>query len=39
MRQCFTILWQQDEVSALQVLNTAGKWINAVPIPGALVVK
>ncbi|KAN0130621.1 hypothetical protein V8E53_011514 [Lactarius tabidus] len=35
---CFTILWQQDEISALQVLNTAGKWVNAVPIPGALVV-
>ncbi|KAH9171670.1 2OG-Fe-II oxygenase [Lactarius sanguifluus] len=35
---CFTILWQQDEISALQVLNTAGKWIHAVPIPGSLVV-
>ncbi|KAN0105577.1 hypothetical protein V8E52_010871 [Russula decolorans] len=35
---CFTILWQQDDVNALQVLNTAGKWINAVPIPGSLVV-
>jgi hypothetical protein len=32
-------LWQQDDVDALQVLNTAGKWINAVPIPGSLVVK
>jgi len=36
--ECFTILWQQDDVNALQVLNTAGKWINAVPIPGSLVV-
>jgi len=36
--ECFTILWQQDGVDALQVLNTAGKWITAVPIPGSLVV-
>ncbi|KIP04232.1 hypothetical protein PHLGIDRAFT_25703 [Phlebiopsis gigantea 11061_1 CR5-6] len=35
--RCFTILWQ-DHVQALQVLNTAGKWINAVPIPGTFVV-
>ncbi|CDO72161.1 hypothetical protein BN946_scf184970.g13 [Trametes cinnabarina] len=35
--QCFTILWQ-DEVPALQVLNNDGKWIDAVPIPGTLVV-
>ncbi|KZT28003.1 2OG-Fe-II oxygenase [Neolentinus lepideus HHB14362 ss-1] len=34
---CFTILWQ-DEVQALQVLNANGKWINAVPIPGTLVI-
>ncbi|KAH9968370.1 Clavaminate synthase-like protein [Lactifluus volemus] len=37
-RQCFTILWQQDDINALQVLNTAGKWVNAVPIPGSLVI-
>jgi hypothetical protein len=37
--QCFTILWQQDDINALQVLNTAKKWINAVPIRGSLVVK
>ena len=37
--QCFTILWQQDDVQALQVLNANGKWVNAVPIPGTLVVK
>lgn len=36
--QCFTILWQ-DQIQALQVLNTEGKWIDAVPIPGTLVVK
>jgi len=38
MRQCFTILWQQDEINALQVLNAAGKWVDAVPIRGSLVV-
>ena len=36
--QCFTILWQ-DAVGALQVQNTNGKWIDAVPIPGTLVLK
>ncbi|KAI0076751.1 2OG-Fe-II oxygenase [Panus rudis PR-1116 ss-1] len=35
--ECFTILWQ-DQVQALQVLNNDGKWIDAVPIPGTLVV-
>jgi len=34
--ECFTILWQ-DAVGALQVQNTNGKWIDAVPIPGTLV--
>ncbi|EJF60988.1 Clavaminate synthase-like protein [Dichomitus squalens LYAD-421 SS1] len=36
--ECFTILWQQDDVQALQVLNANGKWVNAIPIPGTLVV-
>ena len=36
--QCFTILWQ-DHVGGLQVRNTAGKWVDAVPIPGTLVLK
>ncbi|KAI0683098.1 Clavaminate synthase-like protein [Earliella scabrosa] len=36
--ECFTILWQQEDVQALQVLNANGKWVNAVPIPGTLVV-
>ena len=36
--QCFTILWQ-DDVPALQVLNTRGNWIDAIPIPGTFVVK
>ncbi|RPD56123.1 Clavaminate synthase-like protein [Lentinus tigrinus ALCF2SS1-7] len=36
--ECFTILWQQADVKALQVLNANGKWVDAVPIPGTLVV-
>lgn len=39
MAQVFTILYQQDNIPALQVLNSAGKWVNALPIPGTLVVK
>ncbi|HEY9641039.1 MAG TPA: 2-oxoglutarate and iron-dependent oxygenase domain-containing protein [Coleofasciculaceae cyanobacterium] len=35
--ECFTIL-MQDEVGGLQVLNSAGEWIAAVPIPGTFVV-
>lgn len=37
--QCFTILWQEPGIQALQVLNAQGKWIDAPPIPGTLVVK
>ncbi|EIM86108.1 2OG-Fe-II oxygenase [Stereum hirsutum FP-91666 SS1] len=36
--ECFTILWQQDGINALQVLNKRGQWIDAVPIPGSLVI-
>lgn len=36
--QCFTILWQ-DDVPALQVMSTNEEWIDAIPIPGCLVVK
>ena len=32
--QCFTILWQEPGIQALQVLNAQGKWIDAPPIPG-----
>ncbi|KAH6913000.1 Clavaminate synthase-like protein [Coprinopsis sp. MPI-PUGE-AT-0042] len=35
--ECFTILWQ-DPSGGLQVQNTSGKWIDAVPITGTLVV-
>ncbi|KIN94853.1 hypothetical protein M404DRAFT_1007981 [Pisolithus tinctorius Marx 270] len=37
--QCFTILWQEPGIQALQVLNSESRqWINAPPIPGTLVV-
>ncbi|KIM69930.1 hypothetical protein SCLCIDRAFT_1207181 [Scleroderma citrinum Foug A] len=35
---CFTILWQQPGVQALQILNSEKQWINATPIPGTLVI-
>ncbi|KAJ3917978.1 hypothetical protein F5877DRAFT_90930 [Lentinula edodes] len=31
---CFTILWQEPGIQALQVLNSEKEWINAPPIPG-----
>jgi isopenicillin N synthase-like dioxygenase len=34
--ECFTIL-STDDVPALQLLNSAGKWIAAPPLPGALI--
>ena len=37
--QCFTILWQQPGIQALQVLNPDKQWVNAPPIPGSLVIK
>ncbi|KAI0365343.1 Clavaminate synthase-like protein [Pilatotrama ljubarskyi] len=36
--QCFTILWQEPGIQALQVLNKQNQWIDAPPIPGTLVV-
>jgi len=37
--QVFTILYQQDDIPALEVLNSAGKWVKALPIPETLVIK
>lgn len=37
--QCFTILWQQTGLEALQVLNSREEWINVPPLPGTLVIK
>ena len=37
--QCFTILWQQPGIQALQVLSPDKQWVNAPPIPGSLVIK
>ena len=34
--ECFTILWQ--DAPGLQVQNTSGDWIEALPIPGSFVV-
>ncbi|KAI0763557.1 Clavaminate synthase-like protein [Trametes elegans] len=34
---CFTILWQEPGIQALQVLNKQQQWIDAPPIPGTLV--
>ncbi|KAI6039638.1 hypothetical protein EDC04DRAFT_2568213 [Pisolithus marmoratus] len=36
--QCFTILWQEPGIQALQVLNSEKQWITAPPIPGTLVI-
>ncbi|KAF8627376.1 hypothetical protein AX17_006191 [Amanita inopinata Kibby_2008] len=36
--ECFTILWQEPGIQALQVLNTENQWINAPPIEGTLVI-
>ncbi|OBZ71478.1 hypothetical protein A0H81_08490 [Grifola frondosa] len=34
---CFTILWQEPGIQALQVLNNQKQWVDAPPIPGTLV--
>ncbi|KIY52436.1 Clavaminate synthase-like protein [Fistulina hepatica ATCC 64428] len=36
--ECFTILWQQPGIQALQVLNSEGQWIDAPAIEGTLVI-
>ncbi|KAJ3735932.1 hypothetical protein DFJ43DRAFT_1129883 [Lentinula guzmanii] len=37
--ECFTILWQEPGIQALQVLNSDKEWIDAPPIPGTFVIK
>ncbi|KAJ7101533.1 hypothetical protein B0H15DRAFT_991519 [Mycena belliarum] len=36
--ECFTILWQEPGIQALQVLNTSQEWIDAPPTEGTLVI-
>ncbi|KAF8635830.1 hypothetical protein AX15_000029 [Amanita polypyramis BW_CC] len=36
--ECFTILWQEPGIQALQVLNTDNQWVDAPPIDGTLVI-
>ncbi|KAK0222154.1 hypothetical protein IW262DRAFT_960185 [Armillaria fumosa] len=36
--ECFTILWQEPGIQALQVLNSNKEWIDAPPIPGTMVI-
>ncbi|KAI6107667.1 hypothetical protein EDD16DRAFT_1898714 [Pisolithus croceorrhizus] len=36
--ECFTILWQEPGIQALQILNSKNQWINVAPIPGTLVI-
>ncbi|PFH46221.1 hypothetical protein AMATHDRAFT_155895 [Amanita thiersii Skay4041] len=36
--ECFTILWQQPGLQALQVLNSDDKWIDVPPREGTLVI-
>ncbi|KIO02516.1 hypothetical protein M404DRAFT_956974 [Pisolithus tinctorius Marx 270] len=36
--KCFTILWQEPNIQALQLLNSEKQWIKAPPIPRMLVI-
>ncbi|CAK5284499.1 unnamed protein product, partial [Mycena citricolor] len=36
--ECFTILWQEPGIQALQVLNSSKEWIDAPPLEGTLVI-
>lgn len=36
--ECFTILWQEPGIQALQVLNSNQEWIDAPPTPGTMVI-
>ncbi|KAI5988242.1 hypothetical protein F5J12DRAFT_786914, partial [Pisolithus orientalis] len=35
---CFTILWQESDIQALQLLNSEKQWVMAPPIPRTLVI-
>ncbi|KAJ8581837.1 hypothetical protein M405DRAFT_697401, partial [Rhizopogon salebrosus TDB-379] len=34
----FSVLWQQEGIQSLQVLNSHQQWINVPPLPGTLVI-
>ncbi|KAI9566271.1 hypothetical protein HD554DRAFT_2118959 [Boletus coccyginus] len=36
--KCFTILWQQPEIQALQIMDSEKRWIDAPPIKDTLVI-
>ncbi|KAI6120043.1 hypothetical protein EV401DRAFT_2070900 [Pisolithus croceorrhizus] len=36
--ECFTILWQEPNIQALQLLNSEKRWVDAPAIPGTLVI-
>ncbi|KAI5988244.1 hypothetical protein F5J12DRAFT_530309 [Pisolithus orientalis] len=36
--RCFTILWQEPDIQALELLNSEKQWVKAPPIPGTLVI-
>lgn len=39
LSKCFTILWQQPGIQALQIMNSEKRWIDAPAIKDTLVIK